>query len=132
MDIIEIQTIIDSGLLILIWLVQLIIYPSFLHIGTKDFVDWHNRYIGRIGMIVIPLMLSQVGIEIMYIVQHDYRLSRILMIVAIWISTFSLSVPCHNRLHKDGKNSTITRHLITSNWIRTILWSMLFLGTVFA
>lgn len=131
MEITEIQTIVDSGLFVLIWLVQLIIYPSFLYTEEEHFVSWHNRYSGLIGLIVAPLMLVQVGVEITYVLQDDYRLLRFLMILVIWLSTLSLSVPCHSRLHKDGKNQLVIKRLVASNWIRTILWSLIFLETVF-
>ena len=61
-----IQIMVDSGLFILIWLVQLIIYPSFRYTEEKDFVGWHARYTWVIGAIVSPLMLVQVGIEVVH------------------------------------------------------------------
>ena len=125
------QLIVDSGLLILIWLVQLIIYPSFRYTEEKAFIDWHGRYTALIGLIVTPLMLLQVGVEVSYFLVHDPRWQRILIILAIWLATFSLSVPCHSRLHSTGKNLIIIKRLVTSNWIRTLCWSLLFLETVF-
>ncbi len=35
------QVIVDSGLMTLIWLVQLIIYPCLSFIEDKEFIDWH-------------------------------------------------------------------------------------------
>ena len=68
-----VQIIIDSGLLILIWLVQLIIYPSLCYTEDKEFICWHKRYSYMIGLIIIPLMLAQVGVEVMYALQQDIR-----------------------------------------------------------
>ena len=125
-----VQVMVDSGLIVLIWLVQLIIYPSFRYTEEKDFISWHQRYTGLIGAIVSPLMLLQAGGEIWVAITQDPRWVRILAIALIWISTFTLSVPCHRRLHTVGKNMAIIRRLIVTNWPRTLLWSILFLNTL--
>ena len=54
-----IRLICDSGLLILIWMVQLVIYPSFSYYKQEDLFKWHETYTKRIAVIVIPLMLGQ-------------------------------------------------------------------------
>ena len=124
------QLIVDSGLLVLIWLVQLIIYPSFRYVADQYFAAWHARYTSLIALVAGPMMLAQVGIELMHIVSQNLRWLRIGIIAAIWISTFGLSVPCHKRLHSGRKKRVSVERLIKSNWIRTILWSILFLETI--
>lgn len=128
--ILTVQIMIDSGLIVLIWLVQLIIYPSFRYTEEKEFISWHHRYTGLIGAIVSPLMLLQAGVEIWVGITQDPRWIRILLIALIWISTFTMSVPCHWRLHIVGKNMVIIRRLIVTNLPRTLLWSTLFLETL--
>jgi hypothetical protein len=125
-----VQIMVDSGLFILIWLVQLIIYPSFRYTEEKDFVGWHARYTLLIGAIVIPLMLVQVGIEVVHNTTLDSRWIRIALITMIWLSTFILSVPCHRTLHNAGKNPAIIHRLVMTNWPRTLLWSALFLDSL--
>ena len=49
----------DVGLLVLIWMVQLIVYPSFLYYTHEQLVVWHTRYVKQISLIVIPLMFGQ-------------------------------------------------------------------------
>ncbi|MCF8056887.1 MAG: hypothetical protein K9K37_09635 [Desulfocapsa sp.] len=127
----SLQLIVDSGLFILIWLVQLIIYPSFRYIEEKVFLAWHSRYTVLIGLVVTPLMLLQAGGEAVHFWQQDLRWQRIAIISGIWIATFILSVPCHKRLHEAGKDLPIIDRLVLTNWIRTLLWSILFLETVF-
>ncbi|MFT5701793.1 MAG: hypothetical protein ACI8ZB_004694 [Desulforhopalus sp.] len=128
---IEIQIIADSGLLVLIWLVQLIIYPSFRYTQEKDFIVWHGRYMGLISLIVSPLILLQIGVELVHIFNNDYRWIRMLMILAVLTSTFSLSVPNHKRLSRYGKDPSIISRLVRTNWLRTVLWSLLFTETAF-
>ncbi len=127
----SLQLIVDSGLLILIWLVQLIIYPSFRYTEEKAFIAWHGRYTALISLIVTPLMLLQAGVETACFLAQDIRWQRILIILVIWLATFGLSVPCHSRLHGAGKNLIVIQRLVTTNWIRTLCWSLLFLETVF-
>lgn len=128
---IEIQIIADSGLLVLIWLVQLIIYPSFRYTQEKDFIVWHARYMRLISLIVSPLILLQIGVEFVYIFNNDYRWIRMLMILTVLTSTFSLSVPSHKRLSRYGKDPLIISRLVLTNWLRTGCWSVLFAETAF-
>lgn len=130
-DLMPLQLIVDSGLFILIWLVQLIIYPSFRYTEKKTFIGWHGKYTALIGLIVIPLMLLQAGGEIVHFLQQDLRWQRIALISGVWGATFSLSVPCHKRLHEGGKDLLTINQLVKSNWIRTLLWSVIFTETIF-
>ena len=123
------QLIIDSGLVMLIWLVQLIIYPSFRYTADEYFIIWHARYTRLMALVVAPLMLFQVGIEIAYVFFLTPRWLRVGIIAAIWISTFRFSVHCHHRLHTEGRQRGLVERLIKTNWIRTVLWSISFLGT---
>ena len=56
-----IRLLVDFGLLVLIWIIQLIIYPSFLFYRAKELITWHKMYTKAIALIVIPLMLGQLG-----------------------------------------------------------------------
>jgi hypothetical protein len=46
----------------------------------------------------------------------------IALVIAIWLSTALLQVPCHNRL-MEGFDEVIYRKLVNTNWIRTVFWS---------
>ena len=59
--------IVDFGLVVLIWLVQLIIYPSFSYTAKDELQTWHQRYVARITVVVGPLMLLQVLIVSMQV-----------------------------------------------------------------
>ena len=121
-----IRTLIDASMVILIWLVQIIIYPTYHHIEKNNFAEWHHNYMQLISYFVMPLMLAQ-GFIIVY--QCFYRSSSWVYASAIgiliaWISTFIFSVPCHNILQQDGYDEIITNRLILTNWIRTISWTL--------
>ena len=57
-------TLVDFGLFILIWLTQLVIYPSFTYFREQDLTRWHRKYTRAISYIVMPLMLGQVGLHL--------------------------------------------------------------------
>ena len=42
------------------------------------------------------------------------------MVIAIWLSTAFLQIPCHNRL-ASGFDEQAYRMLVTTKWLRTIL-----------
>jgi hypothetical protein len=59
----ELRQLIDFGLVVLLWLVQWIIYPSFLQVAPERLVKWHAQYTQRMGYIVMPLMFGQLFIR---------------------------------------------------------------------
>ena len=129
MDIEIIRLLLDSGLLVLIWIVQAIIYPSFLHFDTKNLIKWHRVYTSRFSIIVIPLMLGQLFISI-YLFLLDinvFSVFSIIIIILIWLSTFLQFVPIHTNISKGRVNKTMLVSLVNKNWIRTVLWTVLFL-----
>jgi hypothetical protein len=119
----------DTAMLILIWLVQLIIYPAFRSIDSGQFTRWHHRYMHVIAWIVIPLMILQsgaIGLQLLYDPSRLHWVSSVAVLTA-WVSTFTLSVPCHNALQSRGNLPELTDRIIRTNWIRTLSWSIVFL-----
>ena len=44
----------DFGLFLVLWLVQLIIYPGFYYSADTTFIDWHVSYVKRIMLFSSP------------------------------------------------------------------------------
>ena len=118
----------DFGLVVLIWIVQLIIYPSFHVVSDRDFTAWHKKYMSLISYLVIPLMFAQVAFHAiaLYEAASVLKIAAALLIASAWITTFTLSVPCHNVLAAEGKSANIIQRLIRTNWLRTVFWSLTF------
>ena len=117
---------ISWGLLLLIWLVQIIIYPGLSRIHSKDFVNCHSWYVVRISVIVMPLMIGEAIITIAWLVWTKVSIYAAVtagLVVIIWLSTFILQVPIHKYL-RSGKDDSYIRRLVATNWIRTIAWSL--------
>lgn len=119
---------IDAAIFVLIWLVQIIIYPSFLKTDKDLFINWHRSYTQRISGFVIPLMFSQLGLSL-YLCYDEgtyLMISHLIMIGLSWISTFALSVPIHTKLEKFGYDEQVIERLINTNLPRAITWTIAF------
>ena len=122
----------DSGLLVLIIMVQLIIYPSFLHYPLKNLIAWHNIYTKKIAIVVIPLMLGQLSVSIFQVYEKQVfdTLSYAIIVLFLWGITLFKFAPMHNIISQGIVNDKFLTKLVRLNWIRTILWILLFLLTV--
>lgn len=104
---------------------QIIIYPSFAHISVSRFKNWHRRYTGLISFFVVPLMFGQVGLHVLQWTSPANWMWTVnaVLILAAWISTFALSVPCHHHLANVGHAPHVIRRLVRTNWIRMLAWT---------
>jgi hypothetical protein len=129
MSVVILRLLVDFGLLVLIWIIQLIIYPGFLYYNTENLVVWHKKYTPLIGYIVAPLMISQLGIAIYQTTSatNPYNLISLVIISIVWISTFLQFIPIHNNISKGRANNKMLSSLVKKNWLRTVLWTILFL-----
>ena len=129
MSVTILRLLIDFGLLVLIWIVQRIVYPGFLYYNTKDLINWHRTYTSRFTFIVMPLMLGQLGISIYQLITEIdlYTVMSLIIIILIWLSTFLQFVPIHNEISKGKVSQNMLNSLVKKNWIRTFLWTALFL-----
>ena len=110
----------------LIWLVQLIIYPGFHRIPPGMFVDYHRWYALRITVVVLPLMLIELVCLLGWWLsgaEASWAYAATLAVFIVWLSTFGLQVPIHKRLQA-GKSDALISHLVATNWIRTVAWSL--------
>ena len=132
MSILLIRLLFDFGLLVLIWLVQLVIYPSFLFYESGNLKRWHKEYTQKITYVVLPLMMGQLIITTVHLYDNfsTFTLGSFLMIIALWIMTFLIFVPLHSKISNNENNLSSIHQLIRLNWIRTLLWSGLFVSSL--
>jgi len=121
-----IQLLIDFGLVVLIWMVQLIIYPSFLRYESHSLEKWHLTYTGRITVIVAPLMMAQIALAgFLVITRTSYNSLEILalgLIILNWLLTFFVFIPLHQKIDVQPADRNVQRRLVQSNWIRVVLF----------
>lgn len=122
------RLILDFGLVVLIWMVQLVIYPSFRYFSSTQLIEWHKVYTKNMAFVVMPLMLGQL---ILYALifsqqQNSFNTLGLLLVLILWASTFFQFVPLHNAISKHQFNAKTLESLVKRNWLRTFLWSLLF------
>ena len=130
-DLDAIRRCVDLGMLVLIWLVQLTIYPGFAHLRPEAFPQWHESYMNRMGFIVGPLMLTQpflIGLQL-WLEVNLFHVTAAALVALAWLATAVFSVPAHRALQKSGFDAAVIRRLVLTNWIRTAAWTgVFFLG----
>ncbi|UII76073.1 hypothetical protein LV716_17675 [Flagellimonas sp. HMM57] len=126
-----IRLLFDFGLLVLIWMVQLIIYPSFIFYEKTDLIKWHQVYVKRISYVVIPLLFGQLFVSLwqIYTFASIYTFGSFALIIFAWISTFTQFVPMHNKISSAKFDEKLLQRLKNWNWLRTALWSCVFFWT---
>lgn len=133
MSIALIKLLVDFGLLVLIWMIQLIVYPSFKYYAPNNLITWHKIYTTRLSLIVIPLMVGQLGLAAYLALFFNQLVSSVslLMIVLLWLSTFLQFVPRHLAISKGNITTPLLNELVQKNWIRTLGWSLVFMLQLF-
>ncbi|MEM9650279.1 MAG: hypothetical protein AAF969_17515 [Bacteroidota bacterium] len=123
-----VRLVVDFGLLVLIWMTQLIIYPSFLFFTSANLIRWHTHYTRLMAYIVGPLMLVQLGIAVFQAIKTLSFFSGIGLglVILVWLHTFLTFIPLHDTISRGNANEKILRALVHKNWWRTILWSLVF------
>ncbi len=118
-----------SGLFMagVIWTIQLVHYPSFNFVSLENFSAFEKFHAFRISLVVIPAMLLELitAIALVYYFKEKSNLITInlAIVLAIWAVTFFISSPAHGRL-LSGFNAETINFLISTNWIRTALWTI--------
>jgi len=128
MDLSELRTLLDFGMVVLLWLVQRVIYPGFLECAEDRLVAWHKSYVKRVGPIIIPMMFLQLPLVAWLtwknLVWTD--IAALLCLLGCWVLTFAVSVPLHNKIDAGDTGRETVRALVNTNWPRTTLWTAAF------
>ena len=112
----------------LIWIVQILIYPLMGHVGPSGYSAYHNLHTSRITPVVAPAMIIELLTAIYFVFVADEKIDRRYfwlgfgLVLVIWISTFFLQVPLHEKLAK-GFDAEVQQRLVLTNWIRTAAWT---------
>lgn len=112
----------------LIWIIQLVQYPLFAAVGQESFLAYHAQHSQRIVFALgLPFLLSFVGALLLFWF-HPLSVPlwsivlNLLLGCSVWVFTGLISVPLHRSLG-DGYSASIIQRLVTTNWLRTIIWT---------
>ena len=124
----ELHSLVNFGMCVVLWLVQLVIYPSFLRVEPSELIAWHKAYTFRVFFVILPLMLGQLVIAILSVWEDPSILEWVAFtfVMVCWILTFFVSVPLHRKIEQNDITKETRQKLIMTNWPRTILWSVIF------
>ena len=115
----------------LIWFVQIVHYPLHALVGPVEFPRYEAEHATRTGYIAAPLMILELATTAAILLPR-FRPPSVpalgawlgfVLVLLLWLSTFFIQVPLHNRLHRtrDGRALQL---LVRTNWIRTLLWTL--------
>ena len=110
-----------------IWVIQLVHYPSFHFVELKQYTAFQRFHMARIFYVVIPAMLTELFTLILIVISMDkidtlVVVSAILLIF-IWLMTAVFFSGVHQKLTL-GYDQTVVDKLVKLNWGRTLLWTM--------
>jgi hypothetical protein len=134
MNLAQYRLLLDFGLAVLIWIVQLVVYPSFLFYRREDLLNWHGDYTQKITCVVLPLMLGQLlagGLQLWRSVSWYTAFSAV-VILSLWLLTFLVFVPLHGQIASGAFDEQTLSRLVQWNWLRTALWTLLFVAGLVA
>ena len=110
-----------------IWIIQLVHYPSFHFIELNQYTTFQRFHMSRISYVVIPAMLTELFTLILIIISMDQVepiiLASALLLIVIWLMTAVFFSGMHQKLTL-GYDQAIVEKLVKLNWGRTLLWTL--------
>ena len=122
-----IHTIATSVMVGVIWIIQLVHYPSFHFIELNKYTTFQRFHMSRISYVVIPAMLTELFTLILIIILMDQVdpiiLASALLLIVIWLMTAVFFSGVHQKLTL-GYDQVVVEKLVKLNWGRTLLWTL--------
>mgnify|MGYP001229975560 FL=1 len=109
----------------IIWVIQLLHYPTFHFIKESDYVEFQHFHMQRISFIVVPAMILELlsAFMLVYYIRSNLLNLGLIILLVIWLITFVFFTKLHQSL-LEGYDKIIVDKLVQINWSRTILWSL--------
>lgn len=113
----------------LIWTIQLVHYPGFLHIGKSSHHAYHDFHMKAITPLVGTSMLVELAASVALLFFANQLTSNVLLWISlillggIWLHTALIAVPLHGKLSANFTLETANQ-LVATNWWRTLMWSL--------
>ena len=110
-----------------IWVIQIVHYPSFHFIEKELYTAFQKFHINKISIIVIPIMLAELITGMMLFLDKSskspFLIISFVILVLIWLITGVFFSKAHNEL-MTGYQELVVNQLVVMNWIRTLLWTL--------
>ena len=110
-----------------IWVIQIVHYPSFHFIEKELYTAFQKFHMNKISIIVIPIMLAELITGMMLFLDKSskspFLIISFVILVLIWLITGVFFSKAHNELIA-GYQELVVNQLVAMNWIRTLLWTL--------
>ena len=110
-----------------IWVIQIVHYPSFHFIEKELYTAFQKFHMNKISIIVIPIMLAELITGMMLFLDKSskspFLIISFVILVLIWLITGVFFTKAHNEL-MTGYQELVVNQLVAINWIRTLLWTL--------
>lgn len=109
----------------LIWVIQLVHYPLWVHVADGQGMVFHQRHARRIGSLVMSVGVLEMMASALMVALRPGPLTLVgaLILLLIWMITIFVQIPLHRRFGR-AWNPGLIAPLVRGNWPRTILWTM--------
>ena len=110
-----------------IWVIQIVHYPSFHFIEKEMYTAFQKFHMNKISIIVIPIMLAELITGLILFLDKSskspFLIISFVILVLIWLITGVFFSKAHNELIA-GYQELVVSQLVAMNWIRTLLWTL--------
>lgn len=112
-----------------IWLAQLSQYPLLAFVGPQYFIEYEKQHIKRISFLAWSIITIELITGLLLTSSYFPILPKVISIICFvlilinFLTTWFIQFPIHKKLSL-GFNTTLHKKLVTTNWIRTIAWSL--------
>ncbi len=117
-----------------IWVIQIVHYPSFHFVEKELYTAFQKFHMNRISIIVIPIMLAELITGLLLLLNKSSKSSLLIIsfviLILIWAITGVFFSKAHNKLII-GYQELVVNQLVVMNWIRTLLWTLRLLLLIF-
>lgn len=103
--------------------VQVVHYPLMDRVPADRFTEFEQEHVRRTTWVVLPAMFVEMGAAVALVVLRpdDLTWLGIGLLTGVWVSTFAVQIPCHERL-RVAFDAAVHRRLVRTNATRTGLW----------
>lgn len=119
----------------IMWFSQVVHYPLYKKI-KEGFVEYERSHIRRAAILLGPIMVVEAITAILLVgaapggTLSTLAGANLTVLILIWLMTFLFQITLHQK-PSIRFSPKILKNLITSNWIRTLLWTLKGLITIF-
>ena len=126
-NILAMHLLVASIMVGVIWVIQLVHYPSFRFTDKEKYVSFQIFHMRNISFIVMPVMILEFLSGLVLVLYNNNHESLLMvsffLLLIIWLVTALFFAQIHQKLSK-GYDETLVTKLVSLNWIRTLLWTV--------